>query len=736
MKPWRLQFLLAILAPAICPGQSLRAVVVGINDYQHKFEAPALLPRLPLQGTSTRHKWENLDGALSDAREMREVLVGRFGFEPGNIQMLLDQQATGEAILTAIQKHLIDAAKPGDVSVFYYAGHGSQIRNTKSDETDGLDETLVPADGISGNADIRDRELARIYRAALAKGIRLTVILDSCHSGSAARGAVRSAGKARRIENDGRFVEDPPDRDSTGRKLPNPEDEGALVLSAAQDYEPAYERVTESGPHGLFSWALMQVLRTSPADERADRIFQRVRALMQAEGATQEPVMGGRGRASLTLLGLPAASGHQVTAAAIVAEGRPLKLQAGAAANLTVNCEFIRQAQGGVRVKISKVLGVNLSEAVVIEGNAAEIQSGDLFVLDRWAMDEVSALRVYAPSGGNNDAAGVARSARAAATALGVRWIADPTVESPDAVLDWDGAKWRLNGASVNVAQISAALKESRYKTLFVNVPLIEGGALPKTAGNIVFVDSVKKAHYVLAGRAEGSKVEYAWILPGIAASDSAKASALPLPLRTDWLEMSPGIGKVLSDRAMSLARVRAWILLTPPPGELQFPYSLVLRQDGQIAKGKLAAGGKYKLFLEAADAGKAARAWVYVFAIDSHGKSTLLFPGKGQGNVGNRLPLEGEAGKSIALTQESYDLEIAPPYGVDSYFLLVSKDALANPDVLDFDGVREAARGAGSLDPLSKLLIQVGEATRGQRPTSRATWTIQRETFTSAADN
>jgi hypothetical protein len=112
---------------------------------------------------------------------------------------------------------LIEAAKPGDISVFVFAGHGSRMRNEGSDEADKMDQTLVPADSENGVPDIRDKELARLYRKAAEKRILLTVIADSCHSGGVSRGLGRPA-ITRDAVPDPHVVNDPPDIDpKTGK---------------------------------------------------------------------------------------------------------------------------------------------------------------------------------------------------------------------------------------------------------------------------------------------------------------------------------------------------------------------------------------------------------------------------------------------------------------------------------------------------------------------------------------
>ena len=136
-----------------------RALLIGINDY-----SASRLPSTGLEPAPGRD-WANLDGALNDVTIMRDLLVSLRGFAPSDVAVLTDQQATRKAILQAIDTRLVAPVKPGDIILFYYSGHGSQVRNSLSDELDHLDESLVPADSRRGAPDIRDKELrARFNR--------------------------------------------------------------------------------------------------------------------------------------------------------------------------------------------------------------------------------------------------------------------------------------------------------------------------------------------------------------------------------------------------------------------------------------------------------------------------------------------------------------------------------------------------------------------------------------------
>ena len=58
---------------------------------------------------------------------MKTVLISRFGFPEGEVETLVEGQATLEAIVAKFRDHLIAPAAPGDVVFFYFSGHGQPI---------------------------------------------------------------------------------------------------------------------------------------------------------------------------------------------------------------------------------------------------------------------------------------------------------------------------------------------------------------------------------------------------------------------------------------------------------------------------------------------------------------------------------------------------------------------------------------------------------------------------------
>ncbi len=140
-----------------------------------------------------------LRGALNDLDVVRDVLIGDFDFEEENVVTLRNREATGKGIRDALRSHLIEKVRGRqDIVVFYYSGHGSQVLDEPDgDESDGLDETIVPYDATnSGAQDITDDEINGLIRELSAKTENVTFVFDSCNSGTSSR----SAGATRGID--------------------------------------------------------------------------------------------------------------------------------------------------------------------------------------------------------------------------------------------------------------------------------------------------------------------------------------------------------------------------------------------------------------------------------------------------------------------------------------------------------------------------------------------------------
>lgn len=93
--------------------------------------------------------------------------------------------------ITAALRSLTVVAQTGDQVYIHYSGHGGRTQTLfpQLKGKHGLDEALVPTDiGLPSGQYLRDVELAYILKAMVDKGLIVTVVLDSCHSGGATRG--------------------------------------------------------------------------------------------------------------------------------------------------------------------------------------------------------------------------------------------------------------------------------------------------------------------------------------------------------------------------------------------------------------------------------------------------------------------------------------------------------------------------------------------------------------------
>eukprot|EP00929_Paragymnodinium_shiwhaense_P070885 TRINITY_DN35999_c0_g1_i1.p1 TRINITY_DN35999_c0_g1~~TRINITY_DN35999_c0_g1_i1.p1 ORF type:complete len:525 (+),score=116.85 TRINITY_DN35999_c0_g1_i1:159-1577(+) len=142
-----------------------KALLVGVNYFGTKAE---------------------LGGCINDTHMWKELLQEVYGFEDREILMLTDDQdedskkPTLDSMRAAL-RWLVAGASPGDVLFFQFSGHGTQQKSTTED--DGYDEALCPCDYRKGL--LVDDEVFDLVVRPLPSGVKLTIVLDCCHSGTA-----------------------------------------------------------------------------------------------------------------------------------------------------------------------------------------------------------------------------------------------------------------------------------------------------------------------------------------------------------------------------------------------------------------------------------------------------------------------------------------------------------------------------------------------------------------------
>jgi metacaspase-1 len=247
------------------------ALLVGINNYAS----------------------QPLEGCLNDVDLQRNLLIHRFGFNPKDILVLPDAKATRQGILTAFDEHLIKQAKPGDVVVYHYSGHGSRIFDPNpivvEPGKEGLNGTFVPVDSnlpdgypdVGGSVqDIMGHTLFLLMSALKSENV--TVVLDSCFSGGATREArirSRDGGKNVLVSSQEKTYQE----HWLSRLRMSPEDfvrgyragvAKGVVLAATAPNQVAREININGFNAGIFSYLLTHYLWQE--DSNIERVFQKI----------------------------------------------------------------------------------------------------------------------------------------------------------------------------------------------------------------------------------------------------------------------------------------------------------------------------------------------------------------------------------------------------------------------------------------------------------------------------
>ena len=368
---WCLSRLSSVSAPAVHAqthsnaSPTKRALLVGINTYEHS------------------DRISPLSGSLNDVDDMRQLLIGKFEFAPENIVVLKDSQATHAGIMSAIQTELIAKTQPGDIVVFHYSGHGSQMKDTTGKRISGLDETIVPYDSRDPEGKVADISGAELHVALVQLAARtknLTFILDSCHSGTLVRGA-----KVRFIPTDTRNLAPtalPVERGAVSA------DDGRTpsfaFLSAATSKENAFEHFANGQDHGAFTHFLTSQLRSANAGATYRDVMDAVIANVTANYPGQHPSLEGAEADQHVFGDSSSLAGVYVSASPSALDARRVTLSIGQVQGATAGSVYDVYAPGTkrfssperpvARVQLAKVDALT-SDAVVVSGGKVSLAS-------------------------------------------------------------------------------------------------------------------------------------------------------------------------------------------------------------------------------------------------------------------------------------------------------------------------------------------------------------------------
>ncbi len=374
--------------------------------------------------------YASLKGCVRDVQHVADFLKNRLGMADGQIFMLtstnngaaeppepVERRPTYANMVSAF-KDLAGRAGSGDQVYIHYSGHGGRTPTSipAVKGTQALDESLVPIDiGDPGARYLRDHELARLLAEMVNKGLHVTIVLDSCHSGGATRGvrdavsdvAVRGVDFIDRTERPLESLVAPREElekswaalgkvapgSAATRNLATGDNrgEGYTLFAACRPGELANEAVFEGTErNGALTFWLLDTLQQLDPDMTVKMVHDRVVAKVHSRFESQVPVLqGDPGRA---VFGAGQVQPEFTTLVVDVADdGKSMTLETGQALGVRAGALFVlyprtvtdlsRPESRLALVRISQI-GATTSQAELVQAYASKaIEQGDQAVL-------------------------------------------------------------------------------------------------------------------------------------------------------------------------------------------------------------------------------------------------------------------------------------------------------------------------------------------------------------------
>ena len=282
------------------------ALLIGIDNYQHS------------------EIYKDLGGCVRDINYVDAYLQQSLQVPPAQIFRLSSPIEEDKALLTARSaadrkptyqniveafKEITDIAQTGDRIYLHYSGHGGRAITSYPElkEKKDSDEGLVPCDYAQTGRYLRDVEIATLLKRMTDKGLVVTFILDSCHSGGATRGdsAIRGVSTVDRKQELRESLVAPKDElISNWRALSSTEKSFSgllpakdyVLLAACRPTEYAFEYAINGGDrHGALTFWTIDTLNTLGHQISYQTLHNRVSAKVQSDHPSQLPMLVGDG---------------------------------------------------------------------------------------------------------------------------------------------------------------------------------------------------------------------------------------------------------------------------------------------------------------------------------------------------------------------------------------------------------------------------------------------------------
>ena len=264
----------------------IRAVLVGVDRYE-------------------RDDVPTLRGCVNDVALVRMLLKQYFDVPNEDLRVVVNERATKQNILHRLED-MIQRSQPGEVLVFYFSGHGSQIRDRDGDElADSLDEVICPYDmDWDRRTYISDDDIEARF-ATLPPEVLLEAFFDCCFWGAGPR-AIAPRPSAAALRPDVRHLPPPFDLAArfegeehrlARRRLGYSESFTQLrnvAWGAAQEGQESAEDFFDGQVNGIFTyWGCRfiaeNIERIDKLEYTREELLEEVRGYLHQLGYTQTP---------------------------------------------------------------------------------------------------------------------------------------------------------------------------------------------------------------------------------------------------------------------------------------------------------------------------------------------------------------------------------------------------------------------------------------------------------------
>lgn len=339
---------------------NLWAILIGIDYY--------LPNRLPDGGS-----YHSLRGCVHDVNQVEAFLRRTLGIKDDHIVKLTatntgavqppepsDQWPTYENIVAAFRE-VTDLAHSGDTVYIHCSCHGGRAPTIFPERKGalGLDEALVPLDiGNPTARYLRDLELVKLVNDMVVKGLVVTVVLDSCHSGGMTRGSadvtvrgIASIDTTKRptaslVDTPAVLIECWDQATESGTRKATvgsgwlPEPRGYTLLAACRPSESAHEYAFDGTErNGALTYWLLNTLESTGISVSYKDLHDRIVLQIHGQFENQTPQLQGEGDRFFLGSGRVQPV-YAVSVLEVDQPGQRLLLGAGQAQGIRTNAQF------------------------------------------------------------------------------------------------------------------------------------------------------------------------------------------------------------------------------------------------------------------------------------------------------------------------------------------------------------------------------------------------------------